>query len=113
MLPPRVLSWFGDVPMTESDCELVDLAATTPIGHRVVTKTMRTANWRDVLARTGSDRGTRPRINTCSGWVASAAPEFIGEPRLDELAAWYSAAVEPDMKRRNRLRAWEVRSCTP
>jgi hypothetical protein len=43
-------------------------------------------------------------------WVGAAAAPDLGEPRLDELVGVLRQRLaDPDVARRNRLRAWEVR----
>ena len=98
-------------PLTESDCALVDLAANyTDLIIGVVAKIDAHRNWRDVLA---SDRvrlaERAPRYQHVQ-WVGAAAAPDLGEPRLDELVGLLQQRLaDPDVQRRNRLRAWEVR----
>lgn len=98
-------------PLTESDCALLDLAARhTDLVVGVVSKIDAHRNWRDVLA---ADRaalaGRAPRYADVS-WVGVAAEPDLGEPRLDELVNLLSRQLaNPDLERRNRLRAWETR----
>lgn len=98
-------------PLTESDCALLDLAARhTDLVVGVVSKIDAHRNWRDVLA---ADRaalaGRAPRYADVS-WVGVAAAPDLGEPRLDELVDLLSRQLaNPDLERRNRLRAWETR----
>jgi hypothetical protein len=101
-------------PLTESDCALVDLAAVnTDLVVGVVAKIDAHRNWRDVL---DADR-TRlaeqaPRYQHVP-WVGAAAAPDLGEPRLDELVGLLGQRLsDPDVRRRNRLRAWEVRVST-
>jgi hypothetical protein len=98
-------------PLTESDCALVDLAANyTDLIVGVVSKIDAHRNWRDVLA---ADRallaGHVARYQHVQ-WVGAAAAPDLGEPRLDELVGVLRQRLaDPDVKRRNRLRAWESR----
>jgi hypothetical protein len=97
--------------LTESDCALVDLAANyTDLVIGVVTKIDAHRNWRDVLAADRVRLAARaPRYQHVQWVGASAAPD-LGEPRLDELVGLLRQRLsDPDMQRRNRLRAWEVR----
>jgi hypothetical protein len=99
------------VPLTESDCVLVDLAANyTDLVIGVVTKIDAHRNWRDVLAADRVRLAARaPRYQHVQWVGASAAPD-LGEPRLDELVSLLRQRLsDPDVQRRNRLRAWEVR----
>jgi hypothetical protein len=99
------------VPLTESDCALVDLAAKyTDLVIGVVTKIDAHRNWRDVLAADRVRLAARaPRYQHVQWVGASAAPD-LGEPRLDELVGLLRQRLsDPDVQRRNRLRAWEVR----
>src|SRR5258705_7340733 len=98
-------------PLTESDCALVDLAANyTDLVIGVVAKTDAHRNWRDVLAADRVGLAARaPRYQHVEWVGASAAPD-LGEPRLDELVGLLRHRLsDPDVQRRNRLRAWEVR----
>jgi hypothetical protein len=98
-------------PMTESDCALVDLAANyTDLIIGVVAKIDAHRNWRDVLAADRAQLAARaPRYQHVQ-WVGAAAAPDLGEPRLDELVGVLRQRLtDPDVQRRNRLRAWEVR----
>ena len=98
-------------PLTESDCALVDLAAKyTDLIIGVVAKVDAHRNWRDVLA---SDRlrlaERAPRYQRVQ-WLGAAAAPDLGEQRLDELVGLLRQRLaDPDLPRRNRLRAWEER----
>ena len=97
--------------LTESDCALVDLAANyTDLVIGVVTKIDAHRNWRDALAADRVRLAARaPRYQHVQWVGASAAPD-LGEPRLDELVGLLRQRLsDPDVQRRNRLRAWEVR----
>lgn len=96
-------------PVAESDCELLDLAADhldCVVG--VVTKTDAHDDWRAVLA---ADRDLlaahHPRYAQLP-WVGVAAAPESGEPAVDELVGLLADLLDdPDVLRRNRLRAWE------
>ncbi|MGH3596665.1 MAG: hypothetical protein ACRDUT_11960 [Mycobacterium sp.] len=97
--------------LTESDCALLDTAtANTDVVTGVVSKIDVHRNWRDVLT---TDRDVlaeyAPRYRHVA-WVAAAAMPDRGEPRVDDLiSAVEEQLVDPDVARRNRLRAWESR----
>lgn len=97
-------------PLTRSDCELLDLAADhTDCVIGVVTKIDVRHDWREVLA---ADREAlaahSPRYGGLS-WVGVAAAPQSGEPAVDDLVDRVRRAVgDPDVIRRNRLRAWET-----
>jgi hypothetical protein len=98
-------------PLAESDCALVDLATNyTDLVVGVVTKIDAHRNWRDVLAADRAQLAARaPRYQHVQ-WVGAAAAPDLGEPRLDELVGLLRQRLsDPDLQRRNRLRAWEVR----
>lgn len=98
-------------PLTESDCALVDLATNyTDLIIGVVSKIDAHRNWRDVLAADRAQLAARdPRYQHVQ-WVGAAAAPDLGEPRLDELVGVLRQRLaDPDVQRRNRLRAWEVR----
>ena len=98
-------------PVTESDCALVDLAANyTDLVIGGVSKIDAHRNWRDLLATDRAVLAARaPRYEHVQ-WVGVAAAPDLGEPRLDELVgALRQRLADPDVKRRNRLRAWEAR----
>ena len=101
-------------PLTESDCALIDLAANhTDLVIGVVAKIDAHRNWRDVLAADRVRLAARaPRYQHVQ-WVGAAAAPDLGEPRLDELVGLLRQRLaDPDVARRNRLRAWEVRLYT-
>ena len=98
-------------PLTESDCALVDLAANyTDLIIGVVAKTDAHPNWRDVMATGRAQLAARaPRYQHVQ-WVGAAAAPDLGEPSLDELVGLLTQRLaDPDVARRNRLRAWEFR----
>ena len=98
-------------PLTESDCALIDLAANyTDLIVGVVSKIDAHRNWRDVLAADRALLAARtPRYQHVQ-WVGAAAAPDLGEPMLDELVGLLRQRLaDPDVERRNRLRAWEIR----
>ncbi len=98
-------------PLTASDCALLDAAvASTDVVVGVVSKIDVHHGWRDVLE---ADRETlaahAPRYGRVP-WVGAAALPDLGEPRVDDLVECVAAQLaDPDVARRNRLRAWEAR----
>ena len=100
--------------LTESDCALVDLAANhTDLIIGVVTKIDAHRNWREVLAADRAKLAERTSRYEHVQWVGAAAAPDLGEPRLDELVGVLRQRLaDPDIQRRNRLRAWEVRLTT-
>jgi hypothetical protein len=98
-------------PLTESDCALVDLATNyTDLIVGVVSKIDAHRNWRDVLAADRALLAGRAARYQHVPWVGAAAAPDLGEPRLDELVGVVRQQLaDPDVKRRNRLRAWESR----
>lgn len=98
-------------PLTESDCALIDLATNyTDLIVGVASKIDAHRNWRDVLATDSAVLAARaPRYEHVQ-WVGAAAAPDLGEPRIDELVDLLTLRLaDPDVKRRNRLRAWETR----
>ncbi|WP_101950829.1 hypothetical protein [Mycobacterium sp. 3519A] len=97
--------------LTESDCALLDLAANyTDLIVGVVTKIDAHRNWRDVLAADRALLAARAPRYEHVRWVGAAAAPDLGEPRLDDLVGVLRQRLgDPDVPRRNRLRAWEVR----
>ncbi|WP_231983392.1 hypothetical protein [Mycobacterium sp. 852002-51961_SCH5331710] len=97
--------------LSESDCQLVDLVArNTELVVGVVSKIDTHRDWRQVLA---ADRtvlaGRSPRYADVP-WVGTAAAPDLGEPRVDELVSVLRQRLaDPELARRNRLRAWETR----
>jgi hypothetical protein len=98
-------------PLTESDCALVDLATNyTDLVVGVVSKIDAHRNWREVLATDRALLAARaPRYQHVQ-WVGAAAAPDLGDARLDELVGLLRQRLaDPDVKRRDRLRAWEAR----
>ena len=98
-------------PLTESDCALVDLATNcTDLIIGVVAKIDAHRNWRDVLAADRALLAPRAQRYEHVQWVGAAAAPDLGEPKLDELVGVLRQRLaDPDVQRRTRLRAWEVR----
>ena len=98
-------------PVTESDCQLVDLAtAQTDAVVAVVSKVDDHRNWRGVLA------ANRERLAECAArfkhvpWVGAAAAPRLGEPLMDGLIELLERQLDdPESVRRNNLRASEFR----
>lgn len=113
----------GEVPMavvfvvsaaahlTASDCALLDAATEhTDAVVGVVSKIDVHRNWREVVdANREALAAHSPRYGRAP-WVGAAALPDAGEPDVDALVAAVSAQLDdPDLARRNRLRAWESR----
>jgi hypothetical protein len=101
-------------PMTESDCAIIDFASTnTDLVVGVVSKIDAHRNWREVLAANRALLTQRAPHYAQVQWVGAAAAPDLGEPRTDELVALLRQRLaDPDVARRNRLRAWESRLLT-
>ncbi|MGF2944310.1 hypothetical protein [Mycobacterium sp. Lab-001] len=98
-------------PLTPSDCALLDAAAgSTDVVVGVVSKIDVHHAWRDVIeANRETLAGHAPRYARVP-WVGAAALPDLGEPRVDEVVECVAARLaDPDIARRNRLRAWEAR----
>lgn len=97
--------------LTESDCALLDTVTEhTDVVIGAVSKIDVHRSWRDVLS---ADRETlaehAPRYAEVP-WVGVAAAPDLGEPVVDELVDTVAAQLaDPQVARRNRLRAWESR----
>lgn len=98
-------------PITESDCALVDLASRyTDLVIGVVSKIDAYRDWRDVRDADAEILSGRDERYERMPWVGVSAAPDLGEPQLDELVDLLSGRLaDPDMARRNRLRAWETR----
>jgi hypothetical protein len=97
--------------LTGSDCVLLDAAAEhTDVVVGVVSKIDVHLNWRDVVAANRDLLAAHaPRYGRVP-WVGAAALPDLGDPSVDDLAETVAARLaEPDLPRRNRLRAWESR----
>ncbi len=98
-------------PLTESDCALIDLAARhTDLVIGAVSKIDVHRSWREVLAEDRSRLAAHAERYQTVPWVGVAAAPDLGEPNLDELIDLLRSRLDDvDVKRRNRLRAWESR----
>lgn len=97
--------------ITESDCALVDLASRyTDLVVGVVSKIDAYRDWRDVRDADAEILGVRDARYRRMPWVGVSAAPDLGEPQLDELVELLERQLaDPDLARRNRLRAWETR----
>ena len=98
-------------PIAESDYALIDFAAQhTDLVVGVVSKIDVHRNWRDVLAEDRTRLGAHAERYRDVPWVGVAATPDLGEPTVDELVELLRSRLDDiDVKRRNRLRAWESR----
>ncbi|ORV10154.1 hypothetical protein AWC04_00860 [Mycolicibacterium fallax] len=95
-------------PLTPSDRALLErAAAATDAVVAVVTKIDVHRRWREVLEANSAVPVGAGRVIR---WVGAAAAPDLGEPRVDELVEAVGVVLaDPDLPRRNRLRAWEDR----
>lgn len=97
--------------LTGSDCVLLDAAAEhTDLVVGVVSKIDVHRDWQEVVA---ADRDIlaahAPRYGQVP-WIGAAALPDLGDPSVDDLVRTVEEQLEdPDIPRRNRLRAWEFR----
>ena len=98
-------------PIAESDCALIDLAAQhTDLIVGAVSKIDVHRNWRDVMAEDKTRLAAHSERYRDVPWVGVAAAPDLGEPNIDELVDLLRSRLDDvDMRRRNRLRAWESR----
>ncbi|MBP2454960.1 hypothetical protein [Mycolicibacterium lutetiense] len=98
-------------PITESDCALVDLASRyTDLVVGVVSKIDAYRDWREVRDADAEILSARDARYERMPWVGVSAAPDLGEPQLDELVELLAGQLaDPDIARRNRLRAWETR----
>jgi hypothetical protein len=98
-------------PLSESDCVVIDLTTKhTDLVVGVVAKIDAHRGWRDVLAADRALLTARAARYAHVQWVGAAAAPDLGMPRLDELVGLLRQRLsDPEVKRRNRLRAWEAR----
>jgi hypothetical protein len=96
-------------PLADSDCELLDLAADhTDCVIGAVTKIDAHLDWREVMAADAELLGAHSRRFAGLPWVGVAAAPEQGDPKVDELVDLLRDALgDPEVLRRNRLRAWE------
>ena len=100
--------------LSESDCALLDAAAEhTDAVVGVVSKIDVHRNWREVVAANRDVLAAHaPRYGRVP-WVGAAAAPDVGDPSVDELVETVAERLaDPDIPRRNRLRAWESRLAT-
>ena len=98
-------------PLTESDCELLDLASRyTDLVIGVLSKIDAHRDWRHVRDADAEILAVRaPRYGQLP-WVGVAAAPDLGEPQLDDLVELLAERLAARaVVRRNRLRAWEAR----
>ncbi|SPM33375.1 hypothetical protein MRAB57_1179, partial [Mycobacterium rhizamassiliense] len=97
--------------LTESDCVLLDAAVEhTDVAIGVVSKIDVHRNWRDVLSANRDTLAAHAPRYAKVPWVGVAAAPDLGEPILDDVVDAVSAQLaDPQVARRNRLRAWESR----
>ncbi|MBU9762401.1 hypothetical protein FR943_00825 [Mycobacterium sp. TNTM28] len=97
--------------ITESDCALADLASRyTDLVVGVVSKIDAHCDWREVRDADAAILAERDPRYERMPWVGVAAAPDLGEPQLDELIELlHDRLANPDVARRNRLRAWETR----
>jgi hypothetical protein len=98
-------------PIAESDCALVDFAAQhTDLVIGAVSKIDVHREWRDVLAEDRSRLAAHAERYRDVPWVGVAAAPDLGEPNVEEIVELLRSPLDDaDVKRRNRLRAWESR----
>ena len=97
--------------LTPSDCALLDAATEhTDAVVGVVSKIDVHLNWRDIVAANRDSLGAHAPRHGRTPWVGAAALPDLGDADVDDLVATVSAQLDdPDLPRRNRLRAWESR----
>jgi hypothetical protein len=97
--------------LTGSDCALLDAAAEyTDAVVGVVSKIDVHRVWRDVLSANCQTLAAHAPRYARVPWVGAAAQPDLGEPIVDDLVETVSARLaDPDVARRNRLRAWDSR----
>jgi len=98
-------------PLTPSDCALLDAAAgSTDVVVGVVSKVDVHHAWRDVIEANRETLAAHAPRYARVPWVGAAARPDLGEPRVDDVVGCVTARLaDPDIARRNRLRAWEAR----
>ena len=97
--------------LTGSDCALLDAAAEHgDVVVGVVAKIDVHHTWRDVLAANRDALAAHAPRYAKVPWVGTAAMPELGEAHVDDLVDAVAAQLDdPDIARRNRLRAWESR----
>jgi len=98
-------------PLTESDCGLLDsAAANTELVIGAVSKIDVHRGWRDAVAANQAAVAAHDKRYAAMVWTAVAAAPELGEPRIGALVdALEEGLSDPNLPRRNRLRAWETR----
>jgi hypothetical protein len=98
-------------PIAESDCALIDLATQhTDLVIGAVSKIDVHRRWRDVIEENRCRLAARGTRYESVPWVGVAPAPDLGEPNIDELVDLLRSRLhDVDVKRRNRLRAWESR----
>jgi hypothetical protein len=97
--------------LTGSDCALLDAAAeNTDVVIGVVSKIDVHRTWRDVVTANGETLAAHAPRYAKAPWVGVAAQPDLGEPSVENLVEAVSGRLaDPDIPRRNRLRAWDSR----
>lgn len=97
--------------LTPSDCALLAAATeNTDAVVGVVSKIDVHLNWRDIVAANRDWLGVHAARYGRAPWVGAAALPDLGDPDVDDLVEAVTALLDdPDLARRNRLRAWESR----
>ncbi|WP_197694204.1 hypothetical protein [Mycobacterium sp. 852002-40037_SCH5390672] len=97
--------------LTPSDCALLDAATEhTDAVVGVVSKIDVHLNWREIVAANREALGAHASRYGRAPWVGAAALPDLGDPDIDDLVETVAAQLDdPDLARRNRLRAWESR----
>ncbi|MEE6179453.1 hypothetical protein [Mycobacterium sp. 050134] len=101
-------------PLTASDCALLDAAAeNTDVVVGVVSKIDMHRGWRDLVEANRHALAAHAPRYADAPWVGAAALPDLGEPDVGELVEAVSRRLaDPDIPRRNRLRAWNSRLLT-
>ncbi len=97
--------------LTGSDCALLDAAAApTDVIVGVVSKTDVHRGWRETVAANRDALAAHAARYARVPWVGAAARPELGEPDLDDLVRVIGDELaDPEVPRRNRLRAWDSR----
>jgi hypothetical protein len=97
--------------LTESDCALIDaVASDTDVVIAAVSKIDVHRQWRELMAIDRDTLAAHASRYRRTQWVGVAAAPEHGESRVDDLVAAVRTQLnEPDVARRNHLRAWESR----
>jgi hypothetical protein len=106
-----VVTASASAMLTESDCALIDSAArNTDLVIGVVSKIDTHRTWREVLTADRTLLAQHAPRYLRVPWVGAAAAPDLGEPHVDELVGLLRQRLsDPDVDRRNLLRAWESR----